>query len=46
MYWFYFFVAYEVDETRVLSGEMSKYIVSARKKDINWYTLDWYDQLG
>ncbi|SHE68250.1 alpha-glucosidase [Bacteroides luti] len=27
----------EVDETRVLSGEMGKYIVTARKKDINWY---------
>ncbi len=27
----------EVDETRILSGTMGEYIVTARKKDINWY---------
>lgn len=27
----------EVDSTKILSGELGKYIVTARKKDINWY---------
>ena len=27
----------EVGETKVLSGEVGKYIVSARKKDVNWF---------
>lgn len=27
----------ETDETRILAGEMGKYIVSARRKEINWY---------
>ena len=27
----------ETDYTRILSGEMGKYIVTARKKEINWY---------
>jgi alpha-glucosidase len=27
----------EVDDTKVLSGEMGKYIVTARKKDVNWF---------
>jgi alpha-glucosidase len=27
----------EIDDTRVLSGEIGKYIVTARKKDANWF---------
>lgn len=27
----------ETDFTKILSGEMGKYIVTARRKDINWY---------
>jgi alpha-glucosidase len=27
----------EIDETKVLSGEIGKYIVTARKKDVNWF---------
>lgn len=27
----------DIDETRILSGEMGEYIVTARRKDQNWY---------